>query len=88
MPLYEFVNGTGETVTKRASFAQAIKLIGRMERRGYRQIYSIQKPVIHLSYQEALEETDELLAEAAHGEGDLVRDRSKTAKRLASRHYT
>ena len=88
MPLYEFVDGAGTTVTKRASFAAAIKLIARMERRGYRQIYSIQKPVIHLNYQEALAETDELLAQAAHGKGDLVRDASKEAKRLASKHYT
>lgn len=39
---------------------------------GYRQVYSVGKPVIQLSFNEALEETDELLALADRGEGPLV----------------
>ena len=87
-PLYEFVNEAGDVVTKRSAFSEAIKLITRMKRRGYRQVYSPRRALIDLSYQEALEETDELLAQADRGEGDLVRDRSKEAKRLATKHFT
>ena len=87
MPLYEFRNKTGDIVTKRAPFATAHLLFRRMERRGYQQVYSPRKAVIHLSYQEALEETDVLLAQADRGEGDLVRDASKEAKRKASKFF-
>ncbi len=88
MPLYEFRNKAGDVVTKRAPFATCYILFARMKRRGYKQVYSPRKAVIHLNYQEALEETDTLLAQADRGEGDLVRDASKEAKRLASKHYT
>ena len=85
--MYEFVNKLGDVVTKKAPFSKTMQLISRMERRGYRQIYSPRRAIIGLTYQEALEETDELLAQADRGEGDLVRDRSKEAKRLASKFF-
>lgn len=88
MPFYEFVNDKGETVTKKAPFVHTLPLIARMRRRGFRQIYSPQRAIIGLDYQDALAETDELLAQADRGEGDLVRDRSKEAKRKASTFYT
>lgn len=89
MPYYEFVNDkTGEAVLKKASFTQADTLIGRMRRKGFRQIYSPQRAIVGLSYYEALEETDELLAQADRGEGDLVRDASKERKRKATKFLT
>ncbi len=88
MPFYEFINDDGLITTKRAAFSEAVKTIACMKRRGYRQVYSPRKAIINLSYQEALEETDDLLTQADRGEGDLVRDASKEAKRLASKHYT
>lgn len=87
-PFYEFTNAKGETVVKKAAYANSARLIARMRRKGFRQVYSTSRAIIGLSYDEALEETDQLLAQADRGEGDLVRDRSKEAKRKALTFYT
>ncbi len=88
MPFYEFVNDKGRVIIERSSFGASDRLFQRMEQDGYRQVYTPRRAIIGLDYQAALAETDELLAQADRGEGDLVRDRSKEAKRKASTFYT
>ncbi len=88
MPFYEFVNDAGQVLLERSSFGASDRLFQRMRRDGYHQVYQPTNAIIGLDYQGALAETDGLLAQADRGEGDLVRDRSKEAKRKASTFYT
>lgn len=70
-PVYEYVKGDAVQTVK-CSFAEFEHMDKRMRRKGFRQRYSLSRPKIFLTYQEALEETDELLAQADRGEGELV----------------
>lgn len=71
MPWYEFER-RGALARVLSDYDHAPKMLTAMYSIGWRQVYSPGKPIIHLSYQEALEETDELLALADRGEGPLV----------------
>lgn len=71
MPTYVFERG-GRRVERFATIAEADQLFSEMYGRGYHQVYSAQKPICVPTYQEALEETDQMLAEGDRGEGPLV----------------
>lgn len=72
MPVYVFQKRNEEPVEHFATIAESDALLAKMYSKGFHQVYSAYKPIVQLSFQEALEETDGLLEQADRGEGMLV----------------
>ena len=94
-PVYEFEDTvTGERVLRRAPMREAGTLHSEMQAQGYRRIYDVQKPIIGITFSEAMELTGNELLAAYEGRGEMVgrpddydarAERTPAQKRMAAR---
>lgn len=80
--LYTFAKENEMTVQVKCLMSEIEGVTVAMEAKGYRRIFDPPNVVIYPTYTEALEETDELYAQAARGEGELVGTPGKFSKDL------
>lgn len=79
MPFYEFERGDGKKRTVFSMMAELPALVERMEREGWKRVYSIPQVVVVPGYHEATEETHRVMAE---DEKKMAGDRREAARDL------